>query len=193
VGYLDKLVYQQPYVPIESCGINASSAAVNGPGDDFTDTTGFRYNDLFPLFISQRVGQYFYAAVWEQAKTTEQNLQTMVRLLDKRRVQCLVQEYAARLALGDFLEFSTSIQRIADPAMYAATKADGDTLTPSDPTTLPRYTGRNNIPISWRPARRRSAWCSPPTTSEARGRSMATKKPKRTAGTPTKASATSCK
>jgi hypothetical protein len=148
VGYLDKLVYQQPYVPIESCGINGTSEKVNGPGEYFTDTTGFRYNDLFPLFVSQRVGQYFYAAVWEQAKTTEQNLQTMTRLLDKPRVQCMVQEYAARLALGDFVEFSSSIQRIADAGMYAATNVNGDTLTVSDLTKLPRYTGRNNIPIS---------------------------------------------
>jgi hypothetical protein len=148
IAYLDTLVYQQPYVPIESCGINGSSTSVNGPADYFTDTTGFRYNDLFPLFVSQRVGQYFYAAVWEQAKTTEQNLQTMTRLLDKARVQCMVQEYGARLALGDFLEFTTSIQQRADAGMYAATTSQGGYLVPSDMTKLPRYTGRNNIPIA---------------------------------------------
>jgi hypothetical protein len=148
IAYLDTMVYQQPYVPIESCGINGSSASVNGPGDYFTDTTGFRYNDLFPLFVAQRVGQYFYAAVWEQAKTSEQNLQTMTRLLDKPRVQCMVQEYSARLALGDFMEFSTSIQERSDAGMYAATKSEGGWLVPSDSTKLPRYTGRNNIPIT---------------------------------------------
>lgn len=146
VGYLDALTYRQPYVPIESCGINKTSSAVNGPADYFTDSTGFRYNDLFPLFVSQRVGAHFHAAVWEQAKTTEQNLQTMARLLDDSRVQCLVQEYAARLALGDFLEFSSSIQGYADASMYSATTANGDTLRPSDATKLPRYTGRNDIP-----------------------------------------------
>jgi hypothetical protein len=148
VAYLDTLVYQQPYVPIESCGINGSSTAVNGPEDYFTDTTAYRYNDLFPLFVSQRVGQYFFAAVWEQAKTTEQVLQTMTRLLDKTRVQCMVEEYAARLAIGDFMELSKSIQQRSDPGMYAATTSQGGTLTPSDATKLPRYTGRNNIPIT---------------------------------------------
>jgi hypothetical protein len=148
VAYLDTLVYQQPYVPIESCGINGSSAAVNGPEDYFTDTTAYRYNDLFPLFVSQRVGQYFFAAVWEQAKTTEQVLQTMTRLLDKSRVQCMVEEYAARLAIGDFVELSKSIQQRSDPGMYAATTNQGGMLVPSDSTKLPRYTGRNNIPIT---------------------------------------------
>ncbi len=149
VGYLDALVYQQPFVPIESCGVNASDGStVNGPADYFTDTTGFRYNDLFPLFIAQRVGQHFFAAVWEQAKTTEQILQTMTRLLDKTRVQCLVQEYSARVALGDFKELSTSVQRNGSASMYQATTNSGGSLTPSNALQLPRYTGRNNIPIT---------------------------------------------
>jgi hypothetical protein len=100
------------------------------------------------LFVAQRVGQYFYAAVWEQAKSTEQNLQTMTRLLDKARVQCMVQEYAARLALGDFLEFSSSQQQRANSAMYAATTSQNGWLVPSATNKLPRYTGRNNIPIT---------------------------------------------
>lgn len=148
VAYLDTLVYQQPYVPIESCGINGSSAMVNGPEDYFTDTTAYRYNDLFPLFVSQRVGQYFFAAVWEKAKTTEQVLQTMTRLLDETRVECMVQEYSARLALGDFMELSTSVQQRSDPGMYTATTNQGGWLVPSTTNTLPRYTGRNNIPIT---------------------------------------------
>jgi hypothetical protein len=149
VGYLDALVYQQPYVPIESCGIAAKDASsVNGPGDYFSDITGFRYNDLFPLFIAQRVGQHFFAAVWEQAKTSEQVLQTMSRLLDEERVQCLVGEYSARLALGDFKELSGSIQRIADAGMYAATTTQDGWLVPTSSEKLPRYTGRNNIPIA---------------------------------------------
>jgi hypothetical protein len=147
IDYLNTLVYQQPHVPIESCGINSAGEAT-GPGDYMNDSTGFRYNDLFPLFVAQRVGQYFYAAVWEQAKSTEQNLQTMTRLLDKARVQCMVQEYAARLALGDFLEFSTSQQQRASASMYAATTNQSGWLVPSDATKLPRYTGRNNIPIA---------------------------------------------
>jgi hypothetical protein len=149
VGYLDALTYQQPFVPIESCGIAVKDgSSVNGPADYFTDITGFRYNDLFPLFVAQRVGQHFFAAVWEQAKTSEQILQTMARLLDKARVQCMVEEYAARLALGDFKEFSTSIQRVADAAMYQATTMTNGRLAPSDPNQLPRYTGRNNIPVT---------------------------------------------
>ena len=149
VGYLDSLVYTQPYVPIESCGIAAQDASsVNGPGDYFTDITGYRYNDLFPLFIAQRVGQHFFAAVWEQAKTTEQVLQTMTRLLDKSRVQCLVGEYSARLALSDFAELSNSIQQFGDPAMYTATTTQDGWLVPSSAAKLPRYTGRNNIPIA---------------------------------------------
>ena len=80
------------------------------------DSTGFRYNDLFPLFVSQRVGMHFFAAVWEQAKSTEQILQTMTRLLDKPRVQCMVQEYSARLALGDFMELSSSVQGFGERA-----------------------------------------------------------------------------
>jgi hypothetical protein len=149
VGYLDALVYRQPFVPIESCGIAvADASSVNGPADYFTDITGFRYNDLFPLFIAQRVSQHFFAAVWEQAKTTEQILQTMARLTDKARVQCMVEEYGARLALGDFRELSASIQRIADPAMYVATTTQNGFLVPTSTTALPRYTGRNNIPIS---------------------------------------------
>ena len=149
VAYLDALVYSQPYVPIESCGIAVKDgSSVNGPADYFTDITGFRYNDLFPLFIAQRVGQHFFAAVWEQAKTTEQVLQTMTRLLDKPRVQCLVGEYAARVALGDFVELSTSIQHIAEPTMYTATTTQGGWLVPSNPTFLPRYTGRNNVAIA---------------------------------------------
>ncbi|HVT07377.1 MAG TPA: DUF6055 domain-containing protein, partial [Polyangia bacterium] len=149
VGYLDALVYQQPFVPIESCGIAVKDgSSVNGPADYFTDITGFRYNDLFPLFVAQRVGQHFFAAVWEQAKTTEQILQTMTRLTDAARVQCMVQEYAARLALGDFQELSASIQRVASAAMYQATASSGGGLRPSDPNQLPRYTGRNNLPIA---------------------------------------------
>ena len=149
VGYLDALVYQQPFAPIESCGIAvADGSSVNGPADYFTDITGFRYNDLFPLFIAQRVGQHFFAAVWEQAKTTEQILQTMTRLTDKARVQCMVQEYSARVALGDFLELSKSIQGVGDVAMYAATTNQNGALTPSNADQLPRYTGRNNIPIT---------------------------------------------
>ena len=91
---------------------------------------------------------HFFAAVWEQAKTTEQILQTMTRLLDKPRVQCMVQEYAARLALGDFMELSTSVQGFGSAQMYAATTSTGGTLAPSDATKLPRYTSRNNIPIT---------------------------------------------
>jgi len=147
IGYLDTLVYQQPFVPIESCGINAAGEAT-GPQDYMNDSTGFRYNDLFPLFVAQRVGPTFYAAVWEQAQTTEQNLQTMTRLLDRARVQCMVQEYAARLAIGDFLELSSSMQQRASSEMYAATTSQGGALVPSDATKLPRYTGRNNIPIA---------------------------------------------
>jgi hypothetical protein len=149
VGYLDALVYQQPFAPIESCGIAMMDGSqVNGPADYFTDITGFRYGDLFPLFIAQRVGVHFFAAVWEQAKTSEQILQTMARLTDLARVQCMVEEYAARLALGDFQELSTSIQRYASAQMYQATTAgQNGALTPTTATDLPRYTGRNNIPI----------------------------------------------
>jgi hypothetical protein len=149
VGYLDALVFQQPFVPIESCGIAVTDgSSVNGPADYFTDVTGFRYNDLFPLFVAQRVGQHFFAAVWEQAKTTEQILQTMTRLLDTTRVKCMVSEYAARVALGDFLELSTSIQHVASATMYQSTTAQNGSLTPSNVDQLPRYTGRNNIPIT---------------------------------------------
>jgi Family of unknown function (DUF6055) len=150
VGYLDVLVYQQPYVPIESCGVAvADASSVNGPEDYFTDITAYRYNDLFPLFVAQRVGQRFFSAVWEQAKTTEQVLQAMTRLLDKPRVQCMVGEYSARLALGDFGELSTSMQRVAgDPGMYMPTTTQAGWLVPSTTAKLPRYTGRNNIPIT---------------------------------------------
>ena len=150
VGYLDSLVYTQPYVPIESCGIAAQDAsAVNGPGDYFTDITAYRYNDLFPLFVAQRVGQHFFAAVWEQAKQTEQVLQTMTRLLDRARVQCMVGEYAARLALGDFAELSSSLQKVAgDPGMFTVTTTQDGWLVPSSAAKLPRYTGRNNIAIA---------------------------------------------
>jgi hypothetical protein len=148
VGYLDALVYQQPQAPIESCGIESDKTTLTGPADYFMDSTGFRYNDLFPLFVSQRVGMRFFAAVWEQAKSTEQILQTMTRLLDKPRVQCMVQEYAARLALGDFMELSSSVQAVGSAQMYAATTNTGGTLAPSDPTKLPRYTSRNNVPIT---------------------------------------------
>jgi hypothetical protein len=141
-------VYQQPYAPIESCGINGSDTAINGPEDYFTDTTGYRYNDLFPLFVFQRVGAHFFAAVWEQAKTTEQVLQTMTRLLDKSRVQCMVGEYSARVALGDFMELSKSLQAFGDTGMYAATTTQSGWLVPTDTNALPRYTGRNNIPIA---------------------------------------------
>jgi hypothetical protein len=147
IGYLDTLVYDYPFVPIESCGINSSGEAT-GPGDYMNDSKGFRYNDLFPLFVSQRVGRYFYAAVIEQAKTSEQNLQTMTRLLDRGRVQLMVVEYAARLALGDFIELSSSIQSRASAGMYAATTNQDGWLVPSDSSKLPRYTGRNNIPIT---------------------------------------------
>jgi hypothetical protein len=146
VGYLDALVFEQPHVPIESCGIE-TDGSVTGPADYFQDSTGYRYNDLFPLFIDQRVGQHFFAAVWEQAKTTEQILQTMTRLLDKSRVQCMVQEYGARVALGDFAELSTSIQKTASK-MYTATTTANGVITPSDATKLPRYTGRNFIPLT---------------------------------------------
>jgi hypothetical protein len=148
VGYLDALVYQQPQAPIESCGIESDGTTITGPADYFMDSTGYRYNDLFPLFISQRVGFYFFAAVWEQAKTTEQILQTMTRLTDKARVQCMVQEYAARVALGDFMELSSSIQGFGSSKMYAATTSSNGTLTPSNTALLPRYTSRNNIPIT---------------------------------------------
>jgi hypothetical protein len=148
VGYLDALVYQQPQAPIESCGIESDKTTITGPADYFMDSTGFRYNDLFPLFVSQRVGMHFFADVWEQAKSTEQILQTMTRLLDKPRVQCMVQEYAARLALGDFMELSSSVQGNGSAQMYAATTNSGGTLAPSDATKLPRYTSRNNIPIT---------------------------------------------
>jgi len=149
VGYLDALVYEQPYVPIESCGINASDGStVNGPADFPTDSTGFRYNDLFPLFIAQRVGQHFFAATLEKGKAGDQILQTMARLLDPQRAQCLVQEYAARLALGDFREMSTSVQKVASPAMYASTSNQAGLLTPTSTLHLPRYTGRNNVPLT---------------------------------------------
>ncbi len=147
IGYLDREVYKQPYVPIESCGINSAGEATS-PADYMNDSTGYRYNDLFPLFVSQRVGVTFYAKVLEEARTTEQNLQTMTRLLDKARVQSMVIEYAARVALGDFVEFSTAVQGVASTAMYAATTNQNGWLVPSDNSKLPRYTGRNFIPIS---------------------------------------------
>jgi hypothetical protein len=150
ISYLDVLTYQQPWVPIESCGVTTQGGTTaTGPGDYFQDATGFRYNDLFPLFVYQHVGAKFFSAVWENAKASEQILQTMTRLLDKPRVECMVGEYAARLALGDFMEFSSSMQSIgADPAMWAATTTQNGELVPSNTAKLPRYTGRNNIPIS---------------------------------------------
>ena len=149
ISYLDVLTYQQPWVPIESCGISTQGGTTaTSPSDYFNDATGFRYNDLFPLFVYQRVGAKFFSAVWENATAKEQILQTMTRLLDKPRVQCMVGEYAARLALGDFVEFSSSMQSIGnDTGMWAATTLQGDTLVPSNTAKLPRYTGRNNIPI----------------------------------------------
>ncbi len=60
----------------------------------------------------------------------------------------MVQEYAARLALGDFLELSSSVQGFGSAKMYAATTSTGGTLAPSNATKLPRYTSRNNIPIT---------------------------------------------
>ena len=40
VAYLDALVYQQAFAPIESCGIAAQDGSpVNGPADYFTDIT----------------------------------------------------------------------------------------------------------------------------------------------------------
>jgi hypothetical protein len=147
IGYLDATVFEQPFTPIESCGIN-SSGAPTGPQDYFNDSTGFRYNELFPLFVDQRVSQHFFAAVWEQATTKEQVLQAMTRLLDKARVQCMVQEYSARLAVVDFAEFSSHIKGFADSKMYTATTLTSGSLVPSDATKLPRYTGRNNIPIT---------------------------------------------
>ena len=148
ISYLDVLVYQQPFVPIESCGIAVNDGSkVTGPADYMSDITGFRYNDLFPLFVAQRVGSRFFAAVWEEAKTTEQVLQTMARLVDSSAVTCMVGEYSARLALGDFKELSTSIQNRSDPQMYATTTNHGGWLVPTSTVTLPRYTGRNNIPI----------------------------------------------
>jgi hypothetical protein len=147
IGYLDATVYNQQYCPIESCGINSSGEAT-GPSDYFNDSTGFRYNDLFPLFVSQRVGLTFYGKVFETATKTEQNLQTMTRLLDKARVQSMVTEYAARLALGDFMEFSTAIQGVASTNMWTATTNQSGWLVPSNTSKLPRYTGRNFIPIS---------------------------------------------
>jgi hypothetical protein len=150
ISYLDVLTYQQPWVPIESCGVSAKGGTTaTSPSDYFNDATGFRYNDLFPLFVYQRVGAKFFSAVWENAKASEQILQTMTRLLDKPRVQCMVGEYAARLALGDFVEFSSSMQSIGnDPGMWAATTTQDGYLVPSATAKLPRYTGRNNIPIS---------------------------------------------
>ncbi|HEY4106603.1 MAG TPA: DUF6055 domain-containing protein [Polyangiaceae bacterium] len=150
ISYLDVLTYQQNYAPIESCGIAVKDGSmVNGPADFPTDITGFRYNDLFPLFIAQRVGQHFFADVWEQANGKEQVLAVMTRLLDQARVSCMVGEYSARLALGDFGEFSTSIQKIArDPAMYTALTMQNGSYSPSNTTWLPRYTGRNMIPIT---------------------------------------------
>ncbi len=150
VAYLDVLTYQQNYAPIESCGIAVKDGSkVNGPADFPTDITGFRYNDLFPLFVAQRVGQHFFADVWEQANGKEQVLQVMARLLDQPRVSCMVGEYSARLALGDFGEFSTSMQRIArDPTMYTALTQQNGSYTPTNPLFLPRYTGRNMIPIT---------------------------------------------
>jgi hypothetical protein len=147
IGYLDATVYKQPYCPIESCGINSSGEAT-APMDYMNDSTGFRYNDLFPLFVSQRVGLTFFCKTIESATTSEQILQTMTRLLDKQRVQSMVTEYAARLALGDFIEFSNSIQGYASTSMYAATTNQSGWLVPSDSSKLPRYTGRNFIPIS---------------------------------------------
>jgi len=146
VGYLDTLVYEQSYVPIESCGINGQGG-VTGPADYFNDSTGFRYNDLFPLFVSQRVDPYFYAAVWEQAQSGEQNLDTMARLLDLGRVKCMVSDYAARLVLFDFAEFTDSIRQRASAEMYTAVSQQGDVWTPTDATKLPRHTGRNNVVI----------------------------------------------
>ena len=103
VGYLDALAYEQPFAPIESCGIAVTDgSSVNGPADYFTDITGFRYNDLFPLFVAQRVGQHFFAAVWEQAKTTEQILQNDDEVAGQRDAGavCMVQEFSARDGAG---------------------------------------------------------------------------------------------
>jgi hypothetical protein len=150
VSYLDILTYQQNYAPIESCGVAVKDgSSVTGPADFPNDITGFRYNDLFPLFIAQRVGQHFFADVWEQANGKEQVLQVMARLLDQPRVTCMVGEYSARLAVGDFGEFSTSIQKIAnDPTMYATLATQDGWLVPTNTLTLPRYTGRNMVPIT---------------------------------------------
>ena len=156
VGWLDPLVLEGSYLPIESCGMLADGSAV-GPNQYMErnwegDFGGYRYSCLFPLFVSQRVDPGFFNALWEQATSSETVLQTMIRLIGADAVKCMVQEYGARNAIGDYLEFSSDLQRQTSVGsgswFYTDTVDQGGWLVPSDPVRLPRHTGRNNIPIS---------------------------------------------
>ena len=165
---------------------STDGSSVNGPADYFTDITGYRYNDLFPLFVAQRVGQHFFAAVWEQAKTTEQILQTMTRLTRQgaRAVHGPgVRARAWRWATSWSCPRASSAS--GDRGMYAATTNQNGTLTPvqrqsaaalhgaqqhSDHRQLGRHAGQRRPSRPTRPAataRRptcgRSSSTAPPT------------------------------
>jgi hypothetical protein len=156
VGWLDPLPLEGSYVPIESCGMLADGSAV-GPNQYMEtnwegDFGGYCYSCRFPLFVSQRVDPGFFNALWEQATSSETVLQTMIRVIGEDAVKCMVQEYEARNAIGDYLEFSSDLQRQTSVSsgswFYTDTVDQGGWPVPADPVRLPRHTGRNNIPIS---------------------------------------------
>lgn len=167
VGWITPYALMASYLPIESWGPNSDGEA-SGPGGllangkmmDASYSTGYasyRYSILFPLFLSQRTKRFFTNALWEQAAPTETVIQTVARLLGTDQTRQLLTEYAARNVILDYQGFSADLKSTLNSAwgwepahnwMYTATMDSNGWLVPSDPVRLPRYTGRNNIPVA---------------------------------------------
>ncbi|HYG98421.1 MAG TPA: DUF6055 domain-containing protein [Terriglobales bacterium] len=166
VGWITPYALMASYLPIESWGPNSDGEA-SGPGGRVPNGSmmdgsysggyaSYRYSILFPLFLSQRTKRFFTNALWEQATPTETVIQTIARLLGPEQAKRLLTEYGARNAILDYDGFAADLKSTLNSAwgreahnwMYTATQESNGWLVPSDPVRLPRYTGRNNIPIT---------------------------------------------
>ena len=162
LGWLDPYALMGSYLPIE-CYAMYADGTPSGPGTSPNAVNGsyggYCYSVLFPLFLSQHVGQFFNNALWEKATSSESVLQTVTRLLGTNQTKQILIEYGARNAILDFQDYSTSVNQLlkqqwndtAGNWFYTATTNQSGWLTPSDPVRLPRHTGRNNIPITVTP------------------------------------------
>jgi hypothetical protein len=132
-----------------------------------------QYGEAFPHAVEVILGEKSIAWIWRYASKSGRVLQDLAEVtggLGVEQTKRLIREYRARQAFGDFGVWSTAYKNLLNDNFgaslgcewtpcsvdnvaawtatpYATTTLSGSTLTP-DATTLPGWSGANQIPLT---------------------------------------------